>query len=176
MDDPIRLRPYQASDLPVIHAAIVESQAAVAPWLPDLVGALDPDALQHWLEAQASDRLLGTGCHFAIVAAAGGAFLGGCGLTNFNRRHHFANLYYWVRTSATGRGVAAAAARQAARFGFEHLGLARVEIVVDCRNAPSLRAAARAGARREGLLRGRLRAGEAQVDAIMFSLIPGDLA
>jgi len=57
--------------------------------------------------------------------------LGGCGLTNPNRRHQFANLYYWVRNSAARQGVAPAAVRLAARFAFAELRLQRVEIVVD---------------------------------------------
>jgi ribosomal-protein-serine acetyltransferase len=176
MDDPrIALRPYQAADLPAVHAAIVESRADVGPWLPDLLGAVDSDNLQKWFEAQASDRLLGASYHCAIVAVPDGAFLGGCGLTNLNRRHRFANLYYWVRSSAARRGVASAAARQLARLGFDELGLQRVEIVVDCNNLPSLRAAEKTGARREAVLRNRLRTGDAACDAVMFSLIPEDL-
>lgn len=171
----VHLRPYTTKDLPDVHSAIVESSEAVAPWLPDLLGGLDPAGLEQWLAAQARDRVLGTSFHFAIVAAADGAFLGGCGLTNLNRRHQFANLYYWVRTSATGQGAACAAVRQLARLAFETLALERVEIVVDVRNGPSLRAAEKAGAKREGVLRRRLRTGEAQSDAVMFSLIPADL-
>jgi ribosomal-protein-serine acetyltransferase len=173
MDSPIHIRAYEPGDLPLVHAAIAESSDDVGPWLPDLLGGLDPAGLQQWLDAHPRDRQQGTAYHFAITTADG-AFLGGCGLTNLNRRHRFANLYYWVRSTATGRGAASAAARQAARFGFEQLGLQRVEIVVDCRNLPSLRVAEKAGATREGVLRSRLRAGETPCDAVMFSLIPAD--
>ena len=169
----IQLRPYRRADLPALRAAIVESRDDVAPWLPDLLGGLEAASLERWFEMQAGDRLTGAALHCAIVSEAD-AVLGGCGLTNLNRRHLFANLYYWVRSNATGQGIASSAARQLARLGFETLGLQRVEIVVDCLNAPSLRAAEKAGAHREGVLRNRLRTGEQSFDAVMFSLVPGD--
>lgn len=175
MADSIHLRPLTPDDLPEVQAAIAESSEAIGPWLPHLLRGLDPAELRAWFEAQARDREQGTGFHFAIVRVAGGAFVGGCGLTNLNRHHQFANLYYWVRSTATGQGAASAAARQLARFGFEGLGLQRVEIVVACENVASLRAAEKAGATREGVLRNRLRTGETPYDAVMFSLIPGDL-
>ncbi len=176
MADSVRIRPYQPADLSRLHAAIRESVAEVTPWLPDLAAGLELDGLKRWLDAQAGDRLLGTSYHFAIVSATDDAFLGGCGLTNLNRRHLFANLYYWIRSSGTRRGAASAAVRQAARFGFEQAGLHRIEIVVDCRNLASLRAAEKAGATREGVLRSRLRGTDTSCDAVMFSLIPADLA
>ena len=79
--------------------------------------------------------------------------LGGCGLSQINRNHRFANLYYWVRTSRTRQGVARRAIRLAARFGIESLGLQRVEVVVQVGNVASMRAAEGAGAQREGVLR-----------------------
>ena len=36
-------------------------------------------------------------------------FLGGCGINHISRVHRFGNLGYWVRTSATGRGIAVSA-------------------------------------------------------------------
>jgi RimJ/RimL family protein N-acetyltransferase len=62
-----------------------------------------------------------------------------------------------------------------ARFGFEYLGLVRVEIVAAVENMASLRAAEKAGAAREGVLRNRITVRDRICDAVMFSLIPEDL-
>ena len=87
-----------------------------------------------------------------------------------------ANLGYWVRTSAARRGVATNATRAVARYGFEELGLQRIEIVAAVRNLPSQRVAEKAGAVREGVLRKRLLIrGEAH-DAVLFSLVAEDLS
>ena len=92
-----------------------------------------------------------------------------------NRVHNFANLGYWVRSSRVGQGVATAATRLAAQFGFEELKFTRIEIVAATGNVGSLRVAEKAGARREGVLRNRLMLGGKLHDAVMHSLVPEDL-
>jgi RimJ/RimL family protein N-acetyltransferase len=63
----------------------------------------------------------------------------------------------------------------AARFGFEQLGLQRIEIVAAVANVPSQRVAEKAGARREGILRNRLLIRGESLPAVLFSLVPEDL-
>ena len=111
---------------------------------------------------------------FAVFDRETCAFLGGVGLNQLNRAHGFANLGYWVRASGMGRGVAGAAARLAARFAFEDLRLNRVEIIIAMENERSQRAAQKAGARREGVLRSRLLIAGRLHDAVMYSLVAAD--
>jgi len=80
-----------------------------------------------------------------------------------------------VRSSWTSRGVATASSRLIAGFGFDHLGLNRVEIVVAKENLASIRVAEKAGAKREGELRSRITVRDSVYDAVLFSLIPQDL-
>ena len=85
-----------------------------------------------------------------------------------------AGLAYWVRSSQRGRGIAARAANLVTRFGFENLGLLRVEVVVSVENQASLRVAEKLGAYKEGILRNRIFVGGQIGEAVMFSLVPGD--
>ena len=174
-DGVVTIRPWQVDDAPAIFAAIQESRAALQQWLPAAAGVTHVDEVRGYIEMTAELRDSGAAYDFVIADAQSGAVLGGCGLTQINRNHHFANLYYWVRTGSAGRGVARRAIRLAARFGLEGLGLARVEIVVQPENTASLQAAARAGATREALLRNRLTVHDRASDAVMFSLIPADV-
>jgi RimJ/RimL family protein N-acetyltransferase len=80
-----------------------------------------------------------------------------------------------VRTDATGNGIATTAARLAARFGFEVLGLQRIEITVPIGHRASARVAEKLGARREGVLRHRLRLHGTPAGAVLFGLLPSDL-
>jgi RimJ/RimL family protein N-acetyltransferase len=123
-------------------------------------------------EAWKNDREYG----FGVFDVESGKYLGGVGLSFINRVHNCANLGYWVRTSAAGRGVASKAARLAARFGLEEIGLQRIEILAATGNLASQRAAEKAGARLESaLLRKRLRINNQPVDARLYSLISEDL-
>ncbi len=112
---------------------------------------------------------------FTMCDPSDGSFLGCCGLTRISRTNKVVNLGYWVRTGWTGRGVATAATLLLAEFGIKRAGLTRIEILIATANLASQRVAEKAGATREGVLRNRnLVHGKLQ-DAVMYSLIPGDL-
>jgi RimJ/RimL family protein N-acetyltransferase len=95
-------------------------------------------------------------------------------LNHINRTHQLGNLGYLVRTSRAGEGIATEAARLVAQYGFEKLGLERLEIVVHPDNAPSLKVAEKLGATREALLRNRELLHGVPCSAYMHSLIPAD--
>ncbi len=171
----IAIRPYQPSDAPLLYEAARESIAEIYPWM----NWCHPDyALQDSIDWIAS-RVIAWNekCAFDFVAydRKSGQFLGAVGINQINPLHLFANLGYWVRTSCTGHRVAAEATWQAARFGFDELGLKRIEIVAAVGNLRSQRVAEKVGATREGIMRQRLRVADVWHDAVMFSLIPEDL-
>jgi ribosomal-protein-serine acetyltransferase len=173
-ETPIVLRPYQAADTLPLYEAASESIAAIYPWMSWCHPGYTIEDSRTWVES----RLGAWGqpdYDFVIVERTTGRFLGAVGLNQINRVHDFANLGYWVRSSATGHGIAVLAARLCARFGFDDLKLHRLEIVVDVDNRRSQRVAEKVGAIREGLARQRCKSGAAWRDAFMFSLLPIDL-
>ena len=109
--------------------------------------------------------------NFAIVELGRGQLAGSIWLSHVNRKHKFANLGYWVRTSCAGGGLATAAGRLIAQFGFGELGLNRLEIMVVVGNRASERVAEKLGAHREGILRQRLQLEGQAKDATMFGLL-----
>ncbi len=113
--------------------------------------------------------------NFAITDRKTGSYCGGCLLNNINLGDRLANMAYWVRTSWTRKGIASASARLVARYGFEHLGLHRVEIIAARENLASIRVAEKAGAIKEGELRSRITVRGKVYDAVLFSILPGDL-
>lgn len=173
-DGPVAIRPWRAADAQPAFDAILESQAETAMWLADVSRVASVAEIEGYIVHATEEWTNESNYNFAIVNAQDTIFLGSCGLTQVNRRHLFANLYYWVRTSQTGRGVASRATRLAARFGCKSLGLQRIEIVVEVDNMASLHAAAKAGAVNEGVLRNRLNSRGAARNAMMFSFIPSD--
>jgi len=173
-DGVITVRPYQPEDAAAMHAAVNESQNEVPLWLSDLKGLSLPD-VQEYITSQPATWNEDRAYNFTVLESSSNNFLGGCGLTRINRRHRNCNLYYWIRTGATGHGYATRAVILMARFAFDSLGMQRMEIVVEPDNLASLRVAEKAGAISEGYLRNRLfNRGEPR-DAVMFSLVPMDL-
>jgi RimJ/RimL family protein N-acetyltransferase len=170
-DGVVVLRPPTEGDIDEIFAAVRESLAEVVPWMAWCHPDYQRVETAEWVRATEQAWANETDYPFAIFDRATGGLLGTCGLNAIDRLNRWANLGYWVRTSATRRGVATRAATLVAGFGFRELGLDRVEILAAIGNEPSQQVAANLGAVREGVLRRRLRVGEISHDAVVFSLI-----
>jgi len=171
----IRLRRFRLDDIDALYEAAIESVAEVHLWMPWCHPEYSRDESVAWVRSRQGAWERDEEYGFVIEDCKTGRFLGSCGLNQIDRLRLRANLGYWVRTSETGRGVATTATRLLARFGFDELGLQRIEIVAAVDNSGSQRVAAKAGATRECVARNRLRMHDRQVDAVCFSLIPSDL-
>jgi RimJ/RimL family protein N-acetyltransferase len=166
----IVLRPYTLDDAPELFEAARESSGEVYLWLPWCHPEYTPAEAQEWIARQIPLFAERTGFSF-VIAGAGGEFLGGCGLNQIDPIHRRANLGYWVRTSAAGRGIATAAVRQLAAWAFASTDLVRLEIVAAIGNAASIRVAEKSGAVREGIAKSRLVLHGVPHDAVVFSLV-----
>jgi ribosomal-protein-serine acetyltransferase len=175
IEGPILIRTLRQEDISPLYEAVRESIAEVSPWLPWCHENYSIEETREFIASRELASQGGEWYSFGIFEKDGGKFLGGVGINFINRVHQMANLGYWVRTSAAGRGVATNATRAAARFGFEHLGLQRIEIVGAVDNVPSQRVAEKVGAMREGVLRKRLLIHGESMDAVLFSLVREDL-
>lgn len=111
---------------------------------------------------------------FFIVDKKSRKILGVIGLNRVLRLYQKANLFYWVRTNNQGKGIAFKAAKHIVRFGFNELGLQRIEIAAKTDNYASLRVMEKLGATREGCMRNGMRLNEQISDAYLHSLIPED--
>jgi RimJ/RimL family protein N-acetyltransferase len=82
---------------------------------------------------------------------------------------------YWLAPDARGRGVATRTLRLLARWAFEHLAVARLELTCAPDNVASQRVAERCGFVRESVLRSHIRFKGGRRDTMVFSLLPGEL-
>ena len=176
VDGDILVRPLELTDALSLFEAVRESIPEVSPWLGWCHENYSIEETREFLRSRAEKSQGDEWYSFGVFDRRNGErFLGGVGLNFINRVHQFGNLGYWVRTSAAGKGVASKASRLVARFGFEELGLHRIEILAAVSNIASQRVAEKIGAVREAVLRKRLLIGGAPHDAVMFSLVQEDL-
>jgi RimJ/RimL family protein N-acetyltransferase len=186
------------------RAAVTESRSPVPTvpgdtvvlraWTPDDVDALveicqDPE-IPRWTvipspygEAEARSFVAAQGERWASLEAAPFAIadpdsdrvLGSIEITLHERMHRRGEVGYWVAAEARGRGVAQDAVRAVSRWGFQTLGLARIELLTDPENHVSQAVAEAAGYTREGIMRSYREMKGRRVDFVCFSLISGDL-
>ena len=150
-DGTITIRAYVPGIELAVFEAARESAREIGPWMRTWrEGATYDKATLHVLESIQAWHT-GTWYDFAITRVDSAAFLGRIGLDQISASGT-ANVGYWVRTGQTGQGIATAAVRLVALFGFEDLGLQRLELLVAVENLASRRVAEKSGARCEGLL------------------------
>lgn len=166
----IQIRPYRLADAPHVFEAVRESIEEVRPWMPWCHPHYSLEESRAWLEIQVLAFDQSTAYEFAITSADG-RYLGGCGLNQIDRINRRANLGYWIRSSAAGKGAATAAAKLVRDWGFKNGDLNRLEIVAAAGNIASRRVAEKAGATQEGLLRSRLVLYGVSHDAVVYSFI-----
>ena len=114
-----------------------------------------PDAafLQAWLGRYERAWDDGTAAGFAVRDTATGEAVAFAGLVQLDLERQEGEIGYVVAPSARGRGVALRSVVLLTHWGFETLGVQRLELRIDLANESSLRIAQRAGYRHEGTLR-----------------------
>jgi RimJ/RimL family protein N-acetyltransferase len=169
----LRLRPFASEDVADFVAAVRESVSTVGRWMDWCTPDYNPLQAIAWFDfcerAQAEGKAYDLG-----IFGPDGRLLGSAGLNLISREHNYCNLGYWVRQSAQRQGVGLRAIVALCRYGFEVLGLTRIECVIAEGNMPSRRLAERAGASFEGVCRNRLMLGGRPVNAALYALLPGD--
>lgn len=171
-DGVVTVRRWDEGDV----AAIV--QACQDPEIPRWTTVPSPYTEQNareWLESMPRSHGAAQDASFAVVDALDGRLLGAVGYVRFDWDNAIGEIGYWTAAPARGRGVATRAVRLLARWGFEELHLARVELIVHVANAASQRVAANAGFTREGVLRSYLDFKGERADVVIFSLLAGEL-
>src|SRR5207302_10862090 len=118
-DGIVSIRKYREGDAELLYRAVRESISEISPWLPWCHEGYSIEESRDFV-ATRNIRSQGDEWYsFAVLDQSCGRFLGGVGINFINRVHQFANLGYWVRTSAAVRGVATRASKLDARFCFQ---------------------------------------------------------
>lgn len=173
MAETIKIRRYRDSDAPELYSAVRESLVELSVWMPWAHPEYTLTDAANWITATQNGHADGSMYDFAIVSSDG-RYLGGCGLNQISRFNAVANLGYWVRASAMGRGVAVKAVKLVSDWALRNTDLNRLEILAAVQNVRSQRVAEKAGAHREGTLRKRLMLHGRPTDAVLYSICRPD--
>jgi len=162
----VTLRPWSEDDIPAILAEIEDPD--ILHWIPVIPRPYTREDARAFVKGE-----IGLGPHhFAIVFEE--RVVGSIGMqVSPNDTGH---VGYWCARSVRGRGIVPDALRTISRYGFDELGLGRMELITDPDNHPSQRVAEKVGYQREGVLRSHLLHPDGRRrDSVMFSLLPGEL-
>lgn len=165
------MRRWEDNDLDCVEQGAEDPEIPIGTTVP---ATFTPAGGRAWIERQWSRAESGTGLSQAIADAASGEALGAGVL--MTRPRSSAEIGYWLVPRARGRGIGSRAIALLARWAVKEAGLARVEAYVIPDNIASQRILEKAGFHREGLLRSYLSYKDRRFDALLYSLLPSDLA
>jgi RimJ/RimL family protein N-acetyltransferase len=171
----VLIRPLTDDDVRPLYRAVRASIDSLSYWLPWCHADYSEADAAEWIAYSMRAWQARNGFPLGVFDRSG-ELIGGVGLSHVDRVNNMANVGYWVSAPHCGNGVATTAARLAARIGFGQLGFTRLEIVVLTENLASHRVAMKLGATREAEARNRLVFRGRPANAVVYSLIPGDLA
>jgi RimJ/RimL family protein N-acetyltransferase len=171
-DDVVTLRPFGPGDETAVTAACQDPEIPRWTHVPSPYTEGDARAK---IASGPGERESGQELALLAVSADGDELLGSCGLNRFDWTARSAEIGYWVAAAARRRGVGSRSTQLLARYGFERLGLARIELLAHPDNEPSQRLAKRAGFTREGVVRSFRERKGVREDYVLFSLLAGEL-
>ncbi len=94
----------------------------------------------------------GTGIWWAICSPDNKVFYGACGLNDLDKEHKKAEIGYWLLKEHWGNGYISKVVPFVVKYGFEQLGLHRIEAMVETENSASKKLMDRLGFEHEGTL------------------------
>lgn len=173
VDGPTSLRPWRDDDLPAL--ARIGRDPDVTHWMGLPREYRDSDA-RAYLMSRYDGLHVGIRAPYAIVSCDDGGLLGSIALAHFAWEDGRGEVGYWLASGARGAGHATRAVRLISAWGFEALGLERIELQAAVDNPASQRVAERAGFSREAVLRSRWTTyGGERHDMVCFGLLAGEL-
>ncbi len=166
MDDPLRLRPVDEDDLPLLYRLTGDPEATGEyAWF----GWRDPGEFRRpWME----NRLLGDDGGMLIVAKGSESL----GLMNWHKHRIGRVAHYWevgiaLAPEARGQGYGTQAHRLLVAYLFAHTVVNRIQATTEAGNVAEQRTLEKAGFTREGVLRGIGFRDGRWVDGVLYSIL-----
>lgn len=166
----LRLRSFRPDDAPAVAALAGRREIAETTLnVPHPYTRADAEG---WIATHARDAAEGRAFTFAI-ASLEDELLGAIGL-HLVAAHRRADLGYWIGLSHWGRGFATEAGLAVLDFGFDTLGLNRIEAHCFVGNRASARVLEKLGMRFEGTLRHHVLKDGTPRDGLLYARLASD--
>ncbi|WP_435925579.1 GNAT family N-acetyltransferase [Paenibacillus sp. DYY-L-2] len=125
------------------------------------------DLIQTWNRRYMEKK----GFRWAITVKPNNKVIGTCGYHNWSKEHYKAEIGYELNPAYWRQGVMTEVLQEVLRFGFEDLGLNRIEAFIDPDNIRSRYLLEKTGFHEEGYLKQCFFEKNQFMDAVLFSLL-----
>jgi len=152
----ITIRQFEPDDAAEFTSACLESIDTVGKWMPWCHSGYKLEEAADWISICSKEFKAGTSYDLGIFRNTDSILVGSIAINQLNTNHRIGNIGYWVRESLQNQGYAGQAVDLIREYGFNHLQLVRLEIVVLEENTASKRVAEKTGAEFECIAKSRL--------------------
>jgi RimJ/RimL family protein N-acetyltransferase len=166
----IRLVPLRISHAPALDRALRDRW--VTRFLPPRVRK---ESGRHFVVRVLREQRRGEGVPYAIIPLGGVRAVGQIRLMNWSPSEGLAEVGYWIRRTHWGQGLGTEAVQLVCQYGFQTMGLHRIEANVVVGNIGSRRVLEKVGFREEGRARDSARVGRKWFDVWRFGLLRGEV-
>lgn len=149
----IIIRPLALTDAPKIVEAVNESLTELKQFMPWSHFPQSIESQRTRIVACIHDYWNGKDYPFGIFGATTNSFIGCAGLHRRTLNTRGLEIGYWIRSSMAGKGLATAVTKSLIVYGFEYLGLNRIQCAHNSNNVGSARVNDKCNFRIEGKLR-----------------------
>jgi ribosomal-protein-alanine N-acetyltransferase len=162
------LRPFTLEDAPDVKQLAGDRDVAVG--MGNMPYPYEDGMAEEWILAQQAGFEKGEQVNFAITRRDQGFLIGSIGLF-MERQHQRANLGYWVGKPYWNQGFGTEAARAVLQYGFETLGLNRIQAGYFKSNPASGRIMQKIGMSYEGCLREHVNKWGQLKDVVIYGVL-----
>jgi RimJ/RimL family protein N-acetyltransferase len=160
-----RLKPTLQNEKVILRPLELTDEAALWPiaheqdlWVYGLKDLSKAGELKAYIENAIADRDAGNAVVWVIIAAATGKVAGCTRLAEISWKDERGQIgWTWIGKDFQGTGLNMAMKYEILKYGFETLGLNRIELKADERNVASRKAIEKIGATYEGTLRAHMK-------------------
>ena len=167
----LMLRPFTLKDVPDVKRLAGDREIAATTLL--IPHPYEDGMAQEWIKTHPKTFQEGTAVNFAIALRESGELCGAIGL-GINKKNNNAELGYWIGKPYWGKGYCTEAAKAVLQYGFEVIGLHRIQATHFSHNPASGRVMQKIGMSYEGCLRQDTWKWEKFEDVELYGILKSD--
>ncbi|SDD17331.1 Protein N-acetyltransferase, RimJ/RimL family [Paenibacillus sp. UNCCL117] len=167
----LTLRPFELTDAKMVQ--LLAGSEEVASTTLSIPYPYPDGVAEKWIEAVRQSIEKGENYAFAIVKKEDGALIGNMSM-GVSLKHKRAELAYWIGKPFWGQGYATEAAKRIVQFGFEDLGLNRIQAAAMTRNPASYKVMIKIGMKYEGTFPQHVLKQENFEDLVYYGMMKSD--
>jgi ribosomal-protein-serine acetyltransferase len=163
----LRLLHYRHAE--EIYACVVRNRDHLEPWFPWVKLTTDSEAIRKFIESELNRFAKNNGFSAGIFYED--RYIGNISFHDVNWNTRLSSIGYWLASEYEGKGIMTSCCRALIHYGFEVMGLNKIEIRARTDNARSRAIPLRLGFREEGILRSVSYYNDEYYDHVVYGLL-----